>query len=80
MLSREDTVAVEQWRLLYKGYMSSAWQGLLVDCGLKHADAEQVRKQVQRVAAEYAEQVSDEYKTTNFGEMIEWKEDGQGGL
>ena len=76
LLSREDTVAVEQWRLLYKGYMSSAWQGLLVDCGLTHADAEQVRKQVQRVAAEYAEQVSEEYRTRKFGEMIEGKEDG----
>ena len=73
LLSRKDTVAVEQWRLLYKGYMSSAWQGLLVDCGLTHA--EQARKQVQRVAAEYAEQVSEEYRTRKFREMIEGKED-----
>ena len=51
----------QQLRLLYKGLMGSAWQTLLVECGLQEDEAVQVRKKVQEAAAGFATELVDEY-------------------
>ena len=71
LLSGGKDAEAQQWKLLYKGLTSGAWQALLVECGLGEEEAVQVRKKVQEATAEYATELSKEYMRRKYPDLEE---------